>query len=93
MSLMNLTASSDVTFATGSDLNPLIEFVYSNQDMFVAAWSGTKWSYRVETPHSEGPRWRDSAQDLSWQVLLFGKNWHPLHLLTRSLASVTAVGQ
>jgi hypothetical protein len=34
--------------------------------MFVAAWSGTKWSYRVETPHSEGLRWRNSAQDLSW---------------------------
>jgi hypothetical protein len=41
--------------------------------MLVAAWSGTKWSYRVETPYSEGPRWRDSAQGLSWQVLLFGK--------------------
>jgi hypothetical protein len=41
--------------------------------MLVAAWSGTKRSYRVETPYSEGPRWRDSAQSLSWQVLLFGK--------------------
>jgi hypothetical protein len=41
--------------------------------MLVAAWSGTKQSYRVKTPHSEGPRWRDSAQSLSWQVLLFGK--------------------
>jgi hypothetical protein len=41
--------------------------------MLVAAWSGTKWSYRVETPYSEGPTWRDSAQSLSWQVLLFGK--------------------
>jgi hypothetical protein len=41
--------------------------------MLVAAWSGTKWSYHIETPYSEGPRWRDSAQSLSWQVLLFGK--------------------
>jgi hypothetical protein len=41
--------------------------------MFVAARSGTKWSYHVETPHSEGPRWRNNAQDLSWQELLFGK--------------------
>jgi hypothetical protein len=41
--------------------------------MFVAAWGGTKRSYSVEAPHSEGPRQRDSAQDLSWQVLLFGK--------------------
>jgi hypothetical protein len=41
--------------------------------MFVAAWSGTKRSYRVETPYSKGPRWRDSVQSLSWQVLLFGK--------------------
>jgi hypothetical protein len=31
------------------------EFVYSDQDMFLAAWRGTKWSYSVETPHSEGP--------------------------------------
>jgi hypothetical protein len=51
--------------------------------MFIAAWSGTERSYRVETPYSEGPRWSYSAQSLSWQVLLFGKE----------LASVTAVGQ
>jgi hypothetical protein len=60
-------------FHNCSDLNPLGEFVYSNQDMFVAALSGTKRFYRVETPHSEGPRWRNSVQGLSWQVLLFGK--------------------
>jgi hypothetical protein len=41
--------------------------------MLVAAWSGTKRSYRVETPYSEGLRWRDGAQSLGWQVLLFGK--------------------
>jgi hypothetical protein len=41
--------------------------------MFVAAWGGTKRSYGVEAPHSEGPWRRDSAQDLSWQVLLFSK--------------------
>jgi hypothetical protein len=41
--------------------------------MLVAAWSGTKRSYHVKAPYSEGPRWRDSAQSLSWQVLLFGK--------------------
>jgi hypothetical protein len=32
-----------------------------------------KWSYRVESPYCEGPGWRDSAQSLSWQVLLFCK--------------------
>jgi hypothetical protein len=32
-----------------------------------------KWSYSVETPHSEGPRRRDGAQGLSWQVQLFGQ--------------------
>jgi hypothetical protein len=41
--------------------------------MLVAAWSGTKRSYRIETPYSEGPRWRDGAQSLSWRVLLFDK--------------------
>jgi hypothetical protein len=41
--------------------------------MFVAAWSGTKRSYRVETPYSEGLGWGYSAQSLSWQMLLFGK--------------------
>jgi hypothetical protein len=60
-------------FRNRSDFNPLGEFVYSDQDMFVAARSGTKRSYRVEAPHSEGPIWRNSAQGLSWQVLLFGK--------------------
>jgi hypothetical protein len=40
--------------------------------MFIAAWSGTERSYRVETPYSEGPRWSYSAQSLNWQVLLFG---------------------
>jgi hypothetical protein len=55
------------------DFNPLGEFVDRNQDMSVAAWGGTKWSYSIEAPHSEGPGWRDGTQDLSWQVLLFGK--------------------
>jgi hypothetical protein len=32
-----------------------------------------KRSYGVETPHGKGPLWRDDAQDLSRQVLLFGK--------------------
>jgi hypothetical protein len=41
--------------------------------MFVATRSSTKRPYGVEAPHSEGPRQRDGAQDLSWQVLLFGK--------------------
>jgi hypothetical protein len=41
--------------------------------MLVAAWSGTKWSYHVDAPYGEGPRLRDSAQSLSWQVLLFSK--------------------
>jgi hypothetical protein len=41
--------------------------------MFIAARSDTEWSYSIETPHSEGPWWRNSAQGLSWQVLLFGK--------------------
>jgi hypothetical protein len=37
------------------DFNPLGEFVYDDQDMFVAAWGGTKRSYGVEAPHREGP--------------------------------------
>jgi hypothetical protein len=49
--------------------------------MFVAAWSGMKRSYRVETPYSEGPRWGDSAQSLSWQALLFGKELTSFALL------------
>jgi hypothetical protein len=40
--------------------------------VFVAAWGGTKRSYSIKAQHSEGPRWRDGAQDLSWQVLLLG---------------------
>jgi hypothetical protein len=42
-------------FRNRSDFNPLGEFVYGNQDMFVAARGSTKRSYSVETPHSEGP--------------------------------------
>jgi hypothetical protein len=42
-------------FRNRSDFNPLGEFVYSNQDMFVAAWGSTKRSYSVEATHSEGP--------------------------------------
>jgi hypothetical protein len=60
-------------FRNRSNFNPLGEFVDGNQDMFVAAGGVTKWSYSIETPCSEGPRWRNSAQDLSWQMLLFGK--------------------
>jgi hypothetical protein len=41
-------------FRNRSYFNPLGEFVYGNQDMFVAARGGTKQSYIVETPHSEG---------------------------------------
>jgi hypothetical protein len=60
-------------FRNRSDFNPLGEFVYGDQDMFVAARSGTKRPYNIKAPHSEGPRRRDGVQDLSWQVLLFGK--------------------
>jgi hypothetical protein len=60
-------------FRNGSDFNPLGEFFYGDQDMFVVARSGSKRPYGIEAPHSEGPRRRDGAQDLSWQVLLFGK--------------------
>jgi hypothetical protein len=38
-----------------SDFNPLGKLVEGHQYMFVAAWGGTKQSYNVETPHSEGP--------------------------------------
>jgi hypothetical protein len=60
-------------FRNRSDFNPLGEFVDGHQYMFVAACGGTKWSYSVEAPHGEGPRRRDGAKGLSWQVLLFGK--------------------
>jgi hypothetical protein len=42
-------------FRNRSDFNPLGEFVYNIQDMFVATRGGTKRSYSVKTPHSEGP--------------------------------------
>jgi hypothetical protein len=42
-------------FRNRSDFNPHGEFIYVNQDMFVATWDSTKQSHRVETPHSEGP--------------------------------------
>jgi hypothetical protein len=57
---MNLTASSDVTFAMGRTSIHLVNL-------------STARPYSIEAPHSEGPRRRDGAQDLSWQVLLFGK--------------------
>jgi hypothetical protein len=60
-------------FRIRSDFNPFGKLVDGHQYMFVATWGGTKRSHSVETPHSEGPRRRDGAQDLSWQVLLFGK--------------------
>jgi hypothetical protein len=42
-------------FRNMSDFNPLGEFVYGHQDVFVAAWGGTKQSYNIKTPHGEGP--------------------------------------
>jgi hypothetical protein len=42
-------------FRSRSDFDPLGEFVYGDQDMFLATWGGTKRSYSVETPHREGP--------------------------------------
>jgi hypothetical protein len=42
-------------FPNRSNFNPFGEFVYGNQDMFVAARGGTKRSYSTETPHDEGP--------------------------------------
>jgi hypothetical protein len=42
-------------FRNRSDFNPLGEFVYGNQDVFVADRGGTKRTHNVETPHSEGP--------------------------------------
>jgi hypothetical protein len=42
-------------FRNRSNFNPLGKLVEGHQYMFVAAWGGTKQSYNVETPHSEGP--------------------------------------
>jgi hypothetical protein len=42
-------------FHNRSDLNPLGEFVDGDQNVFVAAWDGTKRSYSIEAPHSGGP--------------------------------------
>jgi hypothetical protein len=42
-------------FRNMSNFNPLDEFVDSDQDVFVAAWGGTKRSYSIKTPHGEGP--------------------------------------
>jgi hypothetical protein len=41
-------------FRNRSDLNPFSEFVYSDLDVLVAAWSGMKRYYRVETPLVKG---------------------------------------
>jgi hypothetical protein len=41
-------------FHNRSDLNPLGEFFYDNQDMFVVARGGTKRSYSVETHIAKG---------------------------------------
>jgi hypothetical protein len=30
-------------------------------------------THKVKAPHGGGPRWGNCVQDLSWQVLLFGK--------------------
>jgi hypothetical protein len=60
--------------------------------MFVAARSGTKRSHNVahiEKGHDGGMVRRTWAG----RCCCLAKNWHPLHLFTRSLASVTAVGQ
>jgi hypothetical protein len=42
-------------FHNRSDFNLLCEFVDGNQDMFVATGGGTKRSYSIKAPHSEGP--------------------------------------
>jgi hypothetical protein len=42
-------------FRNSSDFDPFGKFVYGDQNMFVAAWGGTKWSYNIKTPHGEGP--------------------------------------
>jgi hypothetical protein len=61
--------------------------------MLVAAWGGTKWSYSIETSHSEGPRRRDGTRAWAGRCCYLAKNWHPLQLLSRSLASDMAMGQ
>jgi putative NADPH-quinone reductase len=42
-------------FCNMSDLDPFAKLFDGHQYMFIATWGGTKWSYSVETPHSEGP--------------------------------------
>jgi hypothetical protein len=54
ISLMNFASSSDVTFTTGGTSIHLVNLSDGNQNVFVAAWGGTKRSYSVKTPHGEG---------------------------------------
>jgi hypothetical protein len=56
-----------------SDFNPLGEFVDGHKDVLIAARGGSEQSYGIKAPHGKGPRWGYRAQDLSRQVLLFGK--------------------
>jgi hypothetical protein len=42
-------------FRNRSDFDPLDEFVDGDQNVFVAAWGGTKRSYSIKAPHGEGP--------------------------------------
>jgi hypothetical protein len=42
-------------FHNRSDFDPLGKLVNGHRYMFLATQGGTKWSYSVETPHSEGP--------------------------------------
>jgi hypothetical protein len=75
------------------DFNPLGEFVYDDKDMVIVVWSGFKWTYGIETPHGEGQDGGIVCRTWVGRCCCLAKNWHPLHLLTRSLASFMAVDQ
>jgi hypothetical protein len=53
-------------FRNMSDLDPLGEFVDGYLYEPVVTWGSSKRSHGVGAPHSEGTRWRNCAQSLSW---------------------------
>jgi hypothetical protein len=60
-------------FCDRSNFNPLGEFVDGHENVPRSTWDSSEQTYGVKDPHGEGPSWGNCAEDLSWQVLLFGK--------------------
>jgi hypothetical protein len=80
-------------FRNRSDFNPLGKLIDGHQYMFVDTWAVRNGPIASRPHIAKGHNGGMVRRTWAGRCCCLAKNWHPLQLFTRSLASVTAVSQ